>query len=99
MWTESKIETAGSQPLDLEAVRMLAAMYLEDRIEPKRTQELLADLRKHVRKPGWDDAYISALLARNEGQPQMKEMVARLRANLPDKDPRIESLNTAFGVA
>jgi len=89
----------GNQPLDIQAVRQLVRMYLEDRIEPKRTQELLADLRKHVRKPGWDDAYISALLARNEGQPQMKEMVARLRANLPDKDPRIESLNTAFGVA
>ena len=89
----------GNQPLDIVAVRHLTRMYLEDRIEPKRTEELLGDLRVHVKKPGWDDAYISALLARNEGQPQLGEMVSRLRARTPEEDPRSEWLDQAFGAA
>jgi tetratricopeptide (TPR) repeat protein len=88
----------GNQPLDLAAVRHLVRMYLEDRMAPDRTQELLSDLRKHVKKPGWDDGFISALLARNQGQPHLGQMVGRLRSNLPDQDPRVERLNTAFGV-
>ncbi|MDP6947395.1 MAG: hypothetical protein QF464_24820, partial [Myxococcota bacterium] len=87
----------GNQPLDVAAVRQLARMYLEDRIEPKRTEELLADLRRHVKKPGWEDAYISALLARNEGRPQLTELVGRLRAAVPEEDARHEWLDTAFG--
>jgi len=87
----------GNQPLDIAAVRHLVRMYLEDRIEPRRTQELLGDLRKHVQKPGWEDAFISALLARNEGQPHLPEMVGRLRASLKDNDPRAIWVNDAFG--
>ena len=87
----------GNQPLDVAAVRHLVRMYLEDRVAPERTQELLSDLRKHVRQPGWEDAFISALLSRNEGQPHLREMVGRLRSNLPDQDPRLERLTTAFG--
>ena len=41
----------GSQPLDLEAVRMLAALCLEDRIEPKRVDELLRDLESTADSP------------------------------------------------
>jgi hypothetical protein len=89
----------GNQPLDVAAVKHLVRMYLEDRIEPKRTEELLGDLRIHVKKPGWDDAYISALLARNEGQPHLGEMVSRLRARINDNDPRAEWLDDAFGLA
>ena len=39
-----------SQPLDVNAVRMLARIYLEDRVQEKRTQTLLSDLQKHAKK-------------------------------------------------
>ena len=78
----------GSQPLDLEAVRMLAAMYLEDNIEPKRAAELLRDLEKHRKQPTWDDAYLDALTDRNLGRETVHEKVNRLRASIAPNDPR-----------
>ncbi len=86
-----------NQPLDVAAVRHLVRMYLEDRVEPKRTEELLGDLRLHVKKPTWEDGFISALLARNEGQPQLDEMVSRLRSSISDGDPRQDWIGDAFG--
>jgi tetratricopeptide (TPR) repeat protein len=87
----------GNQPLDVAAARHLVRMYLEERIQPKRVEELLGDLRKNIKKTGWEDAYISALLARNEGQPQLLQLVGRLRGSLSEEDPRAERLNDAFG--
>jgi len=86
----------GSQPLDVAAVRILASLYLEDRIEPKRTAELLRDLHKHVSRPTWEDAYIAALVARNEGQPTVREQVNQLGKNLRPDDPRRARIATAF---
>ena len=86
----------GSQPLDLEAVRMLAALYLEDRIEPKRVDELLRDLEKHRRQPVWHDGYIAALKARNEGLPTLGGQVQQLARALKPGDPRMAMLVTAF---
>ena len=86
----------GSQPLDLEAVRMLAALYLEDRIEPKRVDELLRDLEKHRRQPVWHDAYIAALKARNEGLPTLNGQVQQLARTLKPGDPRMNLLVEAF---
>jgi hypothetical protein len=87
----------GSQPLDLEAVRLLAGMYLEDRIEPKRAAELLKDLRKHRKQTTWGDAYLDALVARNEGSPSITERVTALEQGLAPNDPRRARLTAAFG--
>jgi hypothetical protein len=87
----------GSQPLDLEAVRLLAGMYLEDRIEPKRTAELLKDLKTHRKQPTWGDSYLDALVARNEGSPTIKERVQMLGQGLAPNDPRHARLASAFG--
>ena len=86
----------GSQPLDLEAVRMLAAMYLEDKIEPKRAAELLRDLETHRKQPTWDDGYLDALTDRNLGRETANQKVLRLREALAPNDPRHARLNSAF---
>jgi hypothetical protein len=86
----------GSQALDLEAVRMLTVMYLEDRIEPKRTDELRKDLETHRKKPVWDDAYIDALVARNGMDPDLNQRVGNLAKGLKPADPRMSVLAKSF---
>ena len=86
----------GSQALDVEAVAMLAGMYLEDRIEPRRAAELLRDLKQHNSKPGWEDAYLQALVARNNGELTVDAQVSHLAQGLRPDDPRMTRLNAAF---
>ena len=86
----------GSQPLDLEAVRMLIILYLEDRIEPGRVAELLKDLGQHRKKPNWDDAYIDLLQSRNSGDPSLQRKVEHLASNLKPGDPRVGLLGNTF---
>lgn len=86
----------GSQPLDVEAVRMLAILYLEDNLEPKRVQELLSDLRKHRKGTTWDDEYIAALVDRNEGNPSLNDRIRSLKENLGPNDPRHSTLSSSF---
>jgi len=86
----------GSQPLDLEAVRMLAGMYLEDNIEPKRSAELLRDIEKHRKQANWDDAYLDALVDRNQGNASVTEKVNLLGQGLAPNDPRQSRLNQSF---
>ncbi|MFH1466601.1 MAG: hypothetical protein ABIO70_19605 [Pseudomonadota bacterium] len=78
----------GSQPLDVESVRMLAQLYLEDRLEPARAEELLQQIAVHARQPAWIDGYLAALLARNRGEPGVAERAQALSKVLPDDDPR-----------
>ena len=75
---------------------MLAAMYLEDNIEPKRAAELLRDLEKHRKQPTWDDAYLDALTDRNLGRDTVHEKVNRLRASVAPNDPRQARLTSSF---
>ena len=86
----------GSQPLDLEAVRMLLVLYLEDKLEPGRVKELIRDLDKHRKKPVWDDGYISALQSRNGADPQLGRQVRQLAGTLKPGDPRIAVLKNSF---
>lgn len=78
----------GNQALDVDAARMLARLYLEDRAMPERAEELLRDLAAHVREPGWDDAYLAALVARNREDPQLPAMARRLLEGMDPRDPR-----------
>ena len=89
----------GSQPLDLEAVRMLVTMYLEDNIEPKRAGELLRDLRTHRKQLTWEDAYIDALVDRNADKTTVGDHVTRLTQGLAPGDPRLVRLAQAFPAA
>jgi tetratricopeptide (TPR) repeat protein len=86
----------GNQPLDVEAARTLARLYLEDRIEPKRTSDLLGQLARNVPQPTWEDRYLAALVARNEGQPHARDLVHRLTAELKENDGRRQRLSRAF---
>lgn len=86
----------GSLPFDVEAGRMLAQIYLEDRQRPKRADELLIRLKRNIRQPGWFDAYLLALKARNHDDPRTHEMVRALSGRLQKGDPRAGLLRTAF---
>ncbi|MEL6345594.1 MAG: hypothetical protein AAFV53_20970 [Myxococcota bacterium] len=89
----------GNQPLDLQAVRTLARLYLEDQVQPERAHELLSQLSRHVQQPSWEDQYLAALVARNTRDPQAADMVARLTAALPAQDPRRRLLQKTFQAA
>ncbi len=78
----------GSQPFDVEAGRFLAQLYLEDRVEPKRAEELLGEVAKYARERSWIDGYLSALQARNAGTGDLEALAADLLQGVPDNDPR-----------
>lgn len=86
----------GNQPFDVHAARMLTALYLEDRREPVRVKELLADLGRYVREPAWEDQYIAALKARNDGLPGVDRLAQLLRDALPEGDPRRQQVHQSF---
>jgi tetratricopeptide (TPR) repeat protein len=89
----------GQQPFDVAGGRMLARLYLEDRKEPARVEELLEQLARNTEKPGWEDRYLEALVARNDGNARIGEMVDALRQALPEGDPRHAWLATQFTAA
>jgi tetratricopeptide (TPR) repeat protein len=78
----------GSQPFDVEAGRFLAQLYLEDRVQPKRAEELLAEIAKYARQPEWIDGYLRALVARNGGGAELDALVEGLLQGLPEGDAR-----------
>ena len=80
--------SCSSQPPDIGALRLLARIYLEDRVMPERSDDLLQQLSGRVQQPMWEDHYLLALKARNEGSPFAKEMSLKLKGSLKDGDPR-----------
>ncbi len=86
----------GNQPLDVQAVRSLARIYLEDRVQPDRTASLLEKLARSVEQPGWEDRYLAALIARNTNAPDADEQAAQLVEGLPPSDPRRRVVSQAF---
>ena len=89
----------GQQPFDVAAGRMLARLYLEDRASPQRVEELLDKLAANTEKPEWEDRYLEALVARNDGNGRIGEMVDALSQALPEGDPRHAWLATHFMAA
>lgn len=89
----------GNQPFDVAAGRMLARLYLEDRAAPERVEELLDKLARNTEKPGWEDRYLEALVARNDGNARVDEMVDALAQALPDGDARHAWLAQQFSSA
>lgn len=78
----------GQQPFDVEAGRHLARLYLEDRRAPRRVEELLGDVAKNIDEVTWEDRYLEALVARNDGNMRLEELASALHAALPAGDPR-----------
>jgi tetratricopeptide (TPR) repeat protein len=78
----------GSQPFDVEAGRFLAQLYLEDRVQPKRAEELLGEVSKYAKEPAWIDGYLRALQARNSGAGDLEAQIQDLLRGLPEGDPR-----------
>lgn len=88
--------TCGSQPLDVHLLRMLAQIYLEDREQLPRAKEILRDIARITRQPSWEDQYLAALAARNEGHPFSQNITKTLLANLSENDPRRGLVLRAF---
>ncbi len=78
----------GSQPFDVEAGRMLAQLYLEDRVDDRRAGELMDEVRKYAREPHWIDGYLQALQARNGGSGDLDSLVSDLLQGVGENDPR-----------
>jgi tetratricopeptide (TPR) repeat protein len=87
----------GNQPFDVAAGRLLARLYLEDRIEHKRVEELLRELGKNVQQSGWEDRYLATLFARNSQDPNVGRMARDLGSELGAGDPRQGWLTEQFG--
>lgn len=90
--------SCGNQPLDVQAVRSLARLYLEDRVADERVEDLLAKLGKHVQEPSWEDGYLAALVARNNNDPRAQGMAHKLMEGLTEADPRRQWLSKAFAM-
>lgn len=88
--------SCSSQPFDVESARMLSQIYLEDRINEHRSEELIKKIANSVQSPNWSDQYILALNARNNAQPFALNMAQKLAAGIPDSDPRQQVLQKAF---
>lgn len=86
----------GSQPPDLDVVRLLATLYLEDGLNQPRALELAETAFALVQKPTWEDVYLKALVARAEAQPELVDLVGRLRAVTPPAHPGHERLARQF---
>ena len=87
--------TCGAQPFDVESGRMLARLYFEDRLAPKRAVELLRTIERNAKEASWFDDYLRALEARN-GSPADLTMGAELLASIPEGDPRRGIVEAAF---
>jgi hypothetical protein len=88
--------TCSSQPPNIGALRLLARIYLEDRVMPERVTDLLQQLSGKVQQPQWEDHYLVALQARNEGSPFLKDMTTKLFSSLKDGDPRQTRVKESF---
>lgn len=86
----------GSQPLDVQAARMLAQLYLEDRLEAERAEELLQQISDSAPEADWIDGYLLALRARNRADPDLQGRVESLGRGLEPEDPRRRLMRAAF---
>jgi predicted Zn-dependent protease len=86
----------GAQPFDVESGRMLAQLYLEDRMEMKRAEGLLTQIKQGRKEHHWRDDYLDALVARNHNLDGVNELVDGLLVDVPEEDPRRILVERAF---
>ncbi|HHO54714.1 MAG TPA: tetratricopeptide repeat protein [Deltaproteobacteria bacterium] len=78
----------GFRPPDLDANRLLAILYLEDKIEVERALELAETAMGLVQQPVWEDLYLRALVAQVRAEPGASEIAEQLIAQTPRDHPR-----------
>lgn len=78
----------GAVPPDLEIVRSLATLYLEDGLEQERALDLAQQAAGLVQQPRFEDAYLAALAGRARGDARAEDLVQQLHTALPEGDPR-----------
>ena len=87
----------GSMPFDVAAARMLARLYLEDRMETERAMELVGKIQAGLKEATWFEGYLEALSLRNAEDPVLPTRVKALSLGLANDDPRQGMLREAFG--
>jgi tetratricopeptide (TPR) repeat protein len=86
----------GAQPFDVESGRMLAQLYLEDRLDPKRAESLLTQIKNGRKEHHWRDDYLEALVVRNHKAEGLGKLVEDLLVDVPEEDPRRTVVARAF---
>lgn len=89
----------GSKPPDLELHRTLATLYLEDGVDRDRGLELAGTAASLVKQPTWDDAYLTALVAKTRNQPEAPALANRLRELTPPEHPGAPRINQFLAVS
>ncbi len=88
--------TCSAQRPDVQSLRLLARIYLEDRALPDRCIELLKQLQGLIQKPTWEDQYLITLQARNNGDSIATSLASQLLSALKKEDPRRHWVEQAF---
>lgn len=91
--------SCSAQRPDVQSVRLLARIYLEDRVLPERCSELLQQLQGLVPQPIWEDQYLITLHARNNGDSVANSLAKKLHDVLKDGDPRRGWITKNFSMA
>lgn len=89
--------TCGYKPPHLATHRLLATLYFEDGKQLERATELAGIARGLVKKPIWDDLYLSALEAKANHRPESADLVTRLREVTPPGTPMEAKISQHFG--
>ena len=85
--------------MDEDAALTLVRLYREDRLEPKRADELYAQIADR-REPTRIDRSHDALKARNEGAGDLEAQAQALLTEITDAaDPRRSWVEAHFGAA
>ncbi len=90
--------SCGSQPFDVDAGRLLARLYLEDQIEPRRARDLVMRVKANVEQSTWFENYLDVLTARNENDDDALDQARELLppTDTPENDPRRRMVLKAF---
>lgn len=91
--------SCSAQRPDVQSVRLLARIYLEDRVLPERCTELLQQLQGLVPQPIWEDQYLITLHARNSGDTIANSLAKKLHDVLKEGDPRRKWVVKNFSIA
>ena len=91
--------SCSAQRPDVQSVRLLARIYLEDRVLPDRCNELLQQLQSLVPQPIWEDQYLITLHARNNGDSVANSLAQKLHDALKEGDPRRTWITKNFATA
>ena len=87
----------GNQAPSHDVLRSLATLYLEDGIEQERALDFAQQALAMVKRPGWDDAYLQALVARRTGGEALPARRTQLLTALPDGDKRTDRVTQYLG--